>query len=184
MKSLRIVSGKYKGRRIHQAKSEKTRPTGERVREAVFNILADDIAGASFLDLYAGTGAMGVEALSRGARYVVFVEHYRKQADAIKETLDNLDAGTSALVLPYKVSSAINHGIEGSPFDFVFIDPPYFEGIYEKTLQLLAKSRIITEKSVIITESHKRMPLHEASGYAVKNERSYGDTIVTFLVRE
>ena len=126
MKSLRVIAGAHRGRRLRAPRGLATRPTGARVREALFSILGD-LAGSRVLDLYAGSGALGIEALSRGADMVVFVEHERAAVECIRENLAELGIVAKARVMPVTVSVALKSvGSEGPPpFDLVFWDPPW-----------------------------------------------------------
>jgi 16S rRNA (guanine966-N2)-methyltransferase len=169
---MRVVAGAYKGRRLQAPKGAETRPTSDRVREALFSILGD-IGGARVLDLYAGSGALGIEALSRGASEVVFVESGRRAADAIRTNLRSVGE-PDAIIWVGDALAYLRRADAGAPFDLVFADPPYSSAtqVGEPLSELLPP--LLTQSSLIVTESDKRSPLPLA--LPLVDERVYGDT--------
>jgi 16S rRNA (guanine966-N2)-methyltransferase len=167
---VRIVAGAYKGRRLHAPRGDRTRPTADRVREALFSMLGD-VADARVLDLYAGTGALGIEALSRGAQSAVFVERDRDAAAAIQRNLDAVGATTAVLrrqdVLGFLAA-------DGGTYDLVFADPPYDSALHLAQPLSERLPALISEDARIVTESDKRTPLELA--LPLLTERTYGDT--------
>ncbi len=124
--TLRIISGIYKGRSLKTPKSLTTRPTQSVLREAVFNICQNEIQGARFLDLFAGSGAMGLEALSRGASHVTFVEQNRNALACIRDNIAHLEASSLSSLIPYNAERAIAILTkQGALFDIIYVDPPY-----------------------------------------------------------
>lgn len=177
---MRISGGSAKGRRIGFRKTsegnkpESFRPTSSKVREAVFDILRDKAIGTRFLDLYAGTGAVGMEALSRGAARVVFVEENPVRADAIKETLVRIGF-KDALAVRARAVNFINTTHE--TFDIIFLDPPYASGELEIALPLLAGGDILKDKGIVIAEhSTKKILPPETGSLGLKKIYKYGDT--------
>ena len=166
---MRVVAGEYKGRRLHAPRGSRTRPTADRVREAVFSMLGD-VSGARVLDLYAGSGALGIEALSRGAESAVFVERDRAALTALQRNLEA--TGARGEVRRQDVARFLARP-EGT-FDLVFCDPPYdgAPAIAEALAEALPA--MTAEEARIVTESDKRNPLLLPLPLAV--ERSYGDT--------
>lgn len=141
--TFRIIAGAFKGRKLKAPKGTSTRPTQGMVREAVFNICQNEIEGSRFLDLYAGSGAMGLEALSRGAAKATFIEADRTAAACIKENVAELHVEPQAVLLPVSASRAI-HLLQGNHFDIVYVDPPYetpFE--LESLMPLLAPNALL-----------------------------------------
>src|SRR2546423_3692939 len=131
---MRIIAGKYRGRRLKSPLSLQTRPTSDRLRETLFNILAPRIEGARFLDLCAGTGAVGIEALSRGATHVTFVDKSRKMCVLISANADALEIDESKLEIVNAEATAYLHSRNmKQPFDIIFFDPPYVAN-YEEVL--------------------------------------------------
>ena len=166
---MRVVAGEFKGRRLHTARGTRTRPTADRVREALFSMLGD-VSGASVLDLYAGSGALGIEALSRGAESAVFVERDRAALAALERNLDAI--GARADVRRQDVARFLARP-EGT-FDLVFCDPPYDVAPAVGDALSGALPAITAETARIVTESDKRNPLLLPLPLVV--ERAYGDT--------
>jgi 16S rRNA (guanine966-N2)-methyltransferase len=169
---MRIIAGRYRGRRLVVPRGSSTRPTSDRVREALFSILGD-VDGLSVLDLFAGSGALGIEALSRGAGEAVFVEQGRRAADAIRANLRAL-GDPPAEVRPESVSAYLGRVAGRRTFDLVFADPPYSSATRagSRLSELLAP--VLTDSSLTVTESDKRAPLELS--LPLVDERVYGDT--------
>ena len=168
---MRVVAGAFKGRRLQAPRGRRTRPTADRVREALFAMLGD-VSGAEVLDLYAGSGALGIEALSRGAESAVFVERDARAAAAIRRNLEAV--GVEAEVR--RQDSLRFLAAAGTSFDLVFVDPPYdsagrLAGPLTERLPAALK-----EGALIVTESDKRTPLE--LGLPLESERIFGDTRV------
>jgi 16S rRNA (guanine966-N2)-methyltransferase len=166
---VRVVAGEFRGRRLAAPRGRRTRPTADRVREALFSMLGD-VSGASVLDLYAGSGALGIEALSRGADSAVFVERDVQAVRMIERNLASL--GLEQRVVRRDVVAFLARA-EGA-FDLVFCDPPYdsasrLAGVLSERLPALT-----SEGARIVTESDKRMPLELP--FPLLTERTYGDT--------
>jgi 16S rRNA (guanine966-N2)-methyltransferase len=166
---MRIVAGEFKGRRLHAPRGARTRPTADRVREALFSMLVD-VSGARVLDLYAGSGALGIEALSRGAESAVFVERDREALVALRRNLEAV--GADARVRRQDVLRFLARP-EGT-FDLVFCDPPYDVASRVAAPLSEALPAMLEGDGRIVTESDKRNPLLLPLPLAV--ERSYGDT--------
>jgi 16S rRNA (guanine966-N2)-methyltransferase len=166
---MRVVAGEFKGRRLRMPRGAPTRPTADRVREALFSMLGD-IEGARVLDLYAGSGALGIEALSRGAAAAVFVECDARAAATIQANLDAV--GAEAEVSRVDALDFLKRPM--SPFDLVFCDPPYDSGprIAEPLAERLPA--LLSDDARIVTESDKRNPLELP--FPLIRERTYGDT--------
>lgn len=182
---MRVIGGTARGRRLAPPKDGRVRPTAGRIKEAIFNILASrigDLAGIRVLDLYAGTGNLGIEALSRGATQAAFVDNHRESAAIVRKNLATLGFDDRSRVLVKDVQLALrNLGREGEPFDLVFLDPPYGEGLVEKTLQILAASPLLAPEAVIVAEFGSRETLPPAIGSLEEfDRRRYGDTAVSF----
>ena len=178
MKSkLRIAGGEAKGRRLRAPKN--IRPTQGLVKQAIFNIAGPRVEGANVLDLFAGSGALGIEALSRGARRVTFVDREPRGLAILRQNLDVLGFKDRAQV----VRGDVVRWLEASPeaagsADFIFLDPPYDDPVLERTLHVL--DREVTA-AVVVAEHSRRQALPELSRLRVDRERRYGDTIVTVL---
>ena len=173
---MRIVAGRHKGRRLKAPPGSGTRPTADRVREAVFSTLGP-VEGLRVLDLYAGSGALGIEALSRGAAGATFVESGRPALEAIRANLAAIGEG-EAEVVASDVLAWLRSGPGEHRYDLVFCDPPYDEAarIARPLSDLLP--RVARSQALIVTESAKRNPL--ALTLPLVDERSYGDTRIGF----
>ena len=160
-----------------------TRPTGDRIKESLFNILANGLRNRRVLDLFAGTGALGIEALSRGAAYAVFVDHAQPALGAIHRNLRNLGLEAQSRVIRWDIRSNLNFlRTLGHPMDLIFMDPPYEIGAVEQTLrtlvssgQLAAGARIVVEHSLRETI---RLPI---AGLSLTDQRRFGKTLVSFM---
>jgi 16S rRNA (guanine966-N2)-methyltransferase len=168
---VRVVAGELRGRRLVAPAGDATRPTADRVREALFSILGD-ISGLRVLDLYAGSGALGIEALSRGAVAATFVDSSRAAVVAIRSNLDAL--GLDADVHRRDALAHLAAAAGGDPYDLIFVDPPYDSALRvgPRLAELLPP--ILSDDALIVTESNKRAPLELP--FPLLRERSYGDT--------
>lgn len=169
---MRIIAGQYRSRPLKSLPGLDLRPTSDRLRETLFNVLASTstLEGSVWLDLFAGTGAVGIEALSRGARQVYFVESERKHARLLRENLQSLTISEGFEVYESDVASALRSlDASGAICDFCFLDPPYhMRGTYEHTLESLGESRLVGPKSIVIVEHEKRFEPAEQFGALVR----------------
>jgi 16S rRNA (guanine966-N2)-methyltransferase len=158
---MRIVAGKFGSRRLAGPKGDALRPTSDRLRETLFDILQTEIAGSFLVDAYAGTGTVGIEALSRGARLVVFIENHRKALALIRVNLAALEISSAAEVLPLDAARGMRLLAErGLPADFVFLDPPYDNREeYERILDTLQSSPLVGAHTRIIVERRRKLAL-------------------------
>jgi 16S rRNA (guanine966-N2)-methyltransferase len=168
---MRIVAGQYRGRRLKTPAGLDTRPTSDRVREALFSILGDRVDGARVLDLFAGSGALAIEALSRGAARVVLVESDPRAVAAIRANLDAIGEG-GARVEPVDALAWL--GRARGEYDLVFLDPPYSSARDLGGRLSRALPAILSENALIVTESDKRDPL--ILDFPLDDERTYGHT--------
>ncbi len=164
---MRVVAGKLKGRTLHAPPGQGTRPTSDKVRGAIFNVLSD-VEGEHVLDLFAGTGALGIEALSRGAADATFVDDHPQAIEAIRRNAAEL----GARIVEREVLSFLRAG--DGHYDLVFADPPYSSAprVGERLTELLPA--VLSRNARIVTESDKRAPLE--LGFPLEFERDYGDT--------
>ena len=169
---MRVVAGTFKGRRLAAPRGTRTRPTDDRVREALFSMLGD-VGGTRVLDLYAGSGALGIEALSRGAAEAAFVDRDRRAVAAIRRNLDAV--GAKAAVVKGSATTFVRQRQHG--YDLVFVDPPYDAASRLAAPLSEALPGILTEDARIVTESDKRNPL--TLNLPLLRERDYGDTRIT-----
>ena len=180
---MRITAGSLKGRHLAPVKGL-IRPTGAKVREAIFNILGDAVMEARVLDLFAGTGALGIEALSRGAKEAVFVEDHPESLKVLRRNLESLDLGGQTRVLPVSVYTALKKlTLQGENFDLAFLDPPYGGGKALAALKALATLDLLSPGAAVVVEQSRRDTLPEECGHLRLTEvRRYGDTQVAFYV--
>jgi 16S rRNA (guanine966-N2)-methyltransferase len=166
---MRVIAGTYRSRILKSLKGHALRPTSDRLRETLFNILAPGVAGSHFIDVFAGTGAVGIEALSRGAVEAVFIENHAPAAALIRRNLQSLDALASAKILPLDAIRGLEKlsASRGVPalYDFVFLDPPYAaEQDYSRVLQFLSTAPFLAPSATIIAEHYKTFSLPEQIG--------------------
>ncbi len=180
--TLRVIAGRFRGRRLLAPPRSGVRPTAERVREALFSALGA-LQGARVLDLYAGTGALGIEALSRGATRAVFVERGRAAADVLRRNLAALALGPEeAEVLQTDAHGALRRlARAGERFDLVLVDPPYASGEAAGALGALAAGGLLAPEALVVVETSRRHPVGEVAGLVRVGERRYGDTLVEWL---
>lgn len=174
---LRVIAGTARGRRLKVPAGRVTRPTAERVREALFNII--EVAGKSFLDVFAGSGAVGIEALSRGAGQATFIEKHPRALKALQENLASTGLGDRAEVMAMDVFRALPKLTSaGRRFDFIFMDPPYEQGLVAKVLPWFV--RLLTGEGCIIVETASREVAPVVEGVTLKDSRRYGDAVLHF----
>ncbi|MFP3980836.1 MAG: 16S rRNA (guanine(966)-N(2))-methyltransferase RsmD [Desulfobacterales bacterium] len=180
---MQVIGGKFKGRKLLALPGRSIRPTSGKVREAVFNICASMVAGARVADLFAGTGAMGIEALSRGAAHAVFVESDRRAADVIQKNLAACRAEDRAAVFCRNLLGNPDFLRQpGRTFDLVFMDPPYNRAAVAPALENLAKSGVLAPGALAIIEHAPAESLLPESGpFEVFDQRKYGKTLVSFM---
>lgn len=180
---MRIISGKYRGKKLYAFDGRNIRPTADRLREAVFNIVSSLVQDAVVLDLFAGTGAFGLEAVSRGARSAVFIDNH---TDAIRLVKKNIHAcGVAALtrVVKWDIARNLNCLKEAHPgFDLVFLDPPYRNDLIRPALLHLHESRAVQTEARIIIEHSTREPLPiDLDSFRMEDQRKYGKSLVSFF---
>jgi 16S rRNA (guanine966-N2)-methyltransferase len=164
---MRVIAGTYRSRILKSLKGLSLRPTSDRLRETLFNVLGSDVAGSKFLDLFAGTGAIGIEALSRGAAEAVFVENHAPAAALIRRNLESLGIRTGATVLAADSlrgleTLAPRKNAKTPGYDFVFLDPPYAAAKeYARVLEFLGSADLVAPGGVVIAEHRRSVDLPE-----------------------
>lgn len=180
---MRIISGTYRGFRLRSLKGASLRPTSDQMRETLFDVIGPSIEGSRFLDGYAGSGAVGLEALSRGAAPVVLVESQRGAQELIRRNLDMLRTADKVRLIGSKLETALDRlAQEGMIFDYVFLDPPYAEiAAYHRVLRQLGRSSLLSSDSMVIAE-HSRHVLLEGKYGSLERRREirHGDSQLTF----
>ena len=180
---MRVISGSARGRRLKELEGMETRPTTDRVKEAIFNIIQFDIEGRRVLDLFAGTGQMGIEALSRGASSAVFVEQRRDAAILVRENLKLTQLTDRGQVVCGEAISYLSAARE--KFDLIFIDPPYAAKLWESALETIARFDILSNHGIIVCESPMDQEMPEmVPPYYLHRSYRYGQIKVTTYHRE
>ena len=173
---LRIISGKYRGKGIISPKDMAVRPTSARVKDSLFNVLRMKLHGAEFLDLFAGTGQMGLEAISNGAKCTFADKDIRLVSENIRQIGCQEDSAVLSGDFESVTKSLLN---QGRKFDFIFADPPYENGYYEKII--ICALPLLKEDGMLILEHSSDMKIAEDESYAIKDQRVYGSRTLTFL---
>jgi 16S rRNA (guanine966-N2)-methyltransferase len=181
---MRVVGGRLKGRNLASHSSREIRPTADRLREAVFNILVhaygDPIAAARVLDLFAGTGALGIEAVSRGAAFTLFVDNGAEARALLRSNVEALGLGGVTKIFRRDATDlGPAHPVE--PFSLVFLDPPYGKGLAEKALVSLRDGAWLTPGALLVVEEAKAANFAAPGGFAELERRAYDDTEFVFL---
>ncbi len=167
---MRVIAGTYRSRILKSLKGQALRPTSDRLRETLFNVLGSAVSGSRFLDLFAGTGAIGIEALSRGAKEVVFVENHLPAAALIRRNLESLGIQSGATVLAMDALRALDklstrQKRDAMGFDFIFLDPPYAAANdYVRVLESLGSGNLLAPGGVVIAEHRRSFDLPEEAG--------------------
>jgi 16S rRNA (guanine966-N2)-methyltransferase len=185
MSGLRVIGGKARGRKLHDVPGDSTRPITDRAKESLFNILAGDVIESTMLDLFAGTGSVGIEALSRGASFVCFNDKQRQAVDTIRLNLSSTGLGERAEVLRMDAFSLLEHP-NGRSYDYVFIAPPQYKDLWKRALAAVDRQPAwLSEDAWVIVQIH---PI-EYSEQALDNltefdQRQYGSVLFVFYERK
>lgn len=182
---MRVIGGSAKGRKLKTLRGLLVRPTPAIVREAIFNILGDSVCGASFLDIFAGTGGVGTEALSRGAKFVLFVERESRACSAIMENLAICGFGSGYDIVCKDAACALKYMARRSMiFDIAFLDPPYEGEAAHSTMAQLELAGLLKPESIIIVQHSVRRPLEKDYGdFSLVSSRKFGDTALSVYKR-
>jgi 16S rRNA (guanine966-N2)-methyltransferase len=181
---LRVISGSAKGHKLKTITGRTTRPTSDRVKESLFNIIAGYLDSAAVLDVFAGTGSLGIEALSRGAEKAVFFDKSTECCDLIKENLAHTKLAEKAEVYATDFVAGIERMYsQGRKFDLILLDPPYNKNFIQDTLKILKNNDIIRDDGIIVAEHSLSDSLPDVSGrLEAIDSRKYGDTVLTIYV--
>jgi 16S rRNA (guanine966-N2)-methyltransferase len=181
---MRIVGGRHRGRTLAAPKSQAVRPTADRLRESLFNILThaygDPVTGARVLDLFAGTGALGLEALSRGAAFVLFVDDGAEARALIRQNVEALGAAGATRVFR-RDATRLGEAHPNQPFSLAFLDPPYGRELGEKALLSARAGGWLTKDALIVVEEAKEASFAAPEGFEEIERRAYDDTEFVFL---
>lgn len=180
---MRIIAGEARGRKLYAPDGVETRPTADRVRESLFNILGRKVDGANVLDLFAGSGALALEAVSRGAEFAALCDVSREAAKAIERNIALMRAEDRTLFIHADWREALSR-LRGRRFSIVFLDPPYrLQDVYAAAAESLKAQGLLEEGAVLLMEHAAKSPLALPAGFEIFDERRYGDTYVA-LIRE
>jgi 16S rRNA (guanine(966)-N(2))-methyltransferase RsmD len=180
---MRIITGEAKGRRLISPRGTKIRPTADRVKESLFNILGPRWEGVRVLDLFSGTGNLGLEAISRGAHEAVFVEQSRAALEALRKNISICGFESKCTVLAMPVSRALARVRErGESFDLILADPPYGKAWIAKTIREILTHKALAPRGILVMEhAPHESPPSDMGELVILNQRVYGDTVVSFL---
>lgn len=177
---MRVISGTVRGKRLKEPSNYDIRPTTDKVKESIFNIIQFDIEGRNVLDLFAGTGQLGIECLSRGAESVTFVDNSREAISIVKQNLKS--CGLDAKVIQ---DDSISYLSRGNKFDIIILDPPYATNLLDKVLEIINSVDILTEGGIIMCESGREKPMPDMDKpYFKRKEYNYGKVKLTTYSKE
>ena len=171
---MRVIAGEGRRLKLITPEGNDTRPTQDRIKETLFNMIQNDVPGAVFVDVFAGSGGIGIEAISRGAKKAYFIENNIKAIKCINQNLQTTRFEDRAVVLKQDVLVGLKN-VRESEVDIIFVDPPYEGGLYERTFALLSKMPYVTEYTMIIAECSLDMDLSifEEQGFEIIKEKQY-----------
>ena len=179
---MRIISGKYKGQSLVSFEARHIRPTTDRVKETLFNKFMGEIQEARVLDLFAGTGSLGLESLSRGARFCLFVDAHKKSLEILRKNIEKFKVSQLDYGIVQKEVISFLGKYEGEPFDVVLVDPPFTEKMAHEVLTALAGSKVFHSETKVAIESVKKERLEDSySALSRYDHRDYGDKILSFF---
>jgi len=178
---LRVISGSAKGRRLASVPGTGTRPITDRVKESLFNIVGPDVVDSTWLDLFGGTGSVGIEALSRGAAQVLFIDKARVAVDTIRKNLDLTGLVSKAKVLRADAFAFVKGATDDQIYDYVYVAPPQYKDMWAEMLAMLDEKPLLADGGVIIVQIYPK-EYHEIplKRLVQLDERHYGDTVLYF----
>ncbi|MGL5715235.1 MAG: 16S rRNA (guanine(966)-N(2))-methyltransferase RsmD [Paraclostridium sp.] len=183
---MRIISGKVRGLKLNTPKNDDVRPTTDRVKESLFNIINGYMIDSNVLDLFAGTGSLGIECLSRGANKCVFVDVNKSSIDLVRSNIKKARMESESDVINLDCKSAIDRlKTRNEKFDLIFMDPPYYENLFVNTLEKISDSNILDTDGLIVVEHDTVQDIPDSVGILVKQKsKKYGNTTLSFYVVE
>jgi 16S rRNA (guanine966-N2)-methyltransferase len=177
---VRIIGGRFRGTRLYSPKGIEIRPTADRLRESIFNILGTRLHSKRVLDRFAGTGAMGIEALSRGSTHAVFIDQNPMALDLIRRNISKVRAAEQTTIIPWNIARSLQCLCGQEAFDLVFVDPPYRKGLIQRTLANL-QSAEIGFTTAIIEHNEEELLGRLPENARLRDQRRYGKTLVSIL---
>lgn len=182
---VRVISGSARGLKLNTPGDDRVRPTTDRVKESMFNIVQDWVYDSQVLDLFAGSGALGIEALSRGASQAVFCDNSLDSIKIIKSNIEKARvADRSQIVIGDFKRCLRDMGQKNQSFDMIFVDPPYYKGLFEEVLDAIRACKILKKDGIVIVEHDAKRPIGQVEGLEVYKEKKYGITMLTFYCLE
>lgn len=181
---MRVISGNARGRKLLVPEGLKTRPTTDRIKETLFNIMAFDIPNCYFLDLFSGSGAIGIEALSRGAKEVTFVDSDMKAYNCIIENLKNVKLEQKSKVYNCEIEKFMLSFSSEYKYDIIFMDPPYYENYVTNTLNQIKKYDILNENGYVVIEKATELVDIQVEGFIKLKEKKFKTTTMIFMSRQ
>lgn len=181
---MRVIAGKARSVRLQTPEGLETRPTTDRIKETLFNMINFDLPGANFLDLFSGSGAMGIEAMSRGANKATFMDSEKEPVRCIRENIKKTRFEEQSQVIQSTIEVGLAK-LQGQKFDVIFMDPPYSTGLDQKALELIQTYELLAEEGYIIVErSTEDVLKYDSEYYRVVKEKGFRTTTMTFLTQE
>ena len=183
---MRIISGKFKGKKILEPKDSKTRPLKDLTKESIFNIIKHsnkfsiDLEKSEILDLFSGTGSFGIECLSRGAKFVTFVENYTKILPVLKQNLKNLKLIKNYQIIEHDIINNLKFNIFKNKFSIIFLDPPFKENNLNNIISLIVENKIMQNNGIIIIHRHKNQKDIFPKYFHKMHEKNYGISKIIF----
>ena len=182
---VRVISGSARGLKLNTPGDDRVRPTTDRVKESMFNIVQDWVYDSQVLDLFAGSGALGIEALSRGASQAVFCDNSLDSIKIIKSNIEKARVVDRSQIVSGDFKRCLRDmEAKNQSFDMIFVDPPYYEGLFEEVLDTISSCKILKKDGMVIVEHDAKKPIGQVEGLEVYKEKKYGITMLTFYCLE
>ncbi len=182
---VRVISGSARGLKLNTPGDDRVRPTTDRVKESMFNIVQDWVYDSQVLDLFAGSGALGIEALSRGASQAVFCDNSLDSIKIIKSNIEKARVVDRSQIVSGDFKRCLRDmEAKNQSFDMIFVDPPYYEGLFEEVLDTIRSCKILKKDGIVIVEHDAKKPIGQVEGLEVYKEKKYGITMLTFYCLE
>lgn len=182
---VRVISGSARGLKLNTPGDDRVRPTTDRVKESMFNIVQDWVYDSQVLDLFAGSGALGIEALSRGASQAVFCDNSLDSIKIIKSNIEKARVADRSQIVNGDFKRCLRDmEAKNQSFDMIFVDPPYYEGLFEEVLDTIRSCKILKKNGIVIVEHDAKRPIGQVEGLEVYKEKKYGITMLTFYCLE
>ncbi len=182
---VRVISGSARGLKLNTPGDDRVRPTTDRVKESMFNIIQDWVYDSQVLDLFAGSGALGIEALSRGASQAVFCDNSLDSIKIIKSNIEKARVADRSQIVSGDFKRCLRDmEAKNQSFDMIFVDPPYYEGLFEEVLDTIRSCKILKKDGIVIVEHDAKRPIGQVEGLEVYKEKKYGITMLTFYCLE